>query len=214
MKTIVYLIQVIAKKALAIMVGFLISIFLHAIFPASLKDFSQVGMLIGVWIIYWLFERKHPWPLGFRTKGSWKKFVMGIGVGACTIILSCILIWLLGGVQIKRVQTDVYILVAILSTIPKWIMVAVIEEMTGNLWIPIGAHFIWNFLQSALGFAVSGDNTESPSIISVQPIGDTMLSGGSFGAEGSYLTACISLIALNIAWRRYQKKKMNAASSL
>ncbi|WP_232700082.1 CPBP family intramembrane glutamic endopeptidase [Brevibacillus daliensis] len=66
--------------------------------------------------------------LGFGAKGSWKQFVIGIGIGACTIILSCVLVWLLGGVQIKSVQIDIYLLVAILYTIPKWMMVAVVEE--------------------------------------------------------------------------------------
>ncbi|WP_255668548.1 hypothetical protein [Brevibacillus daliensis] len=40
MKNTILPLQVIAKIVLTIMVGFLISLFLHAIFPASLKDFS------------------------------------------------------------------------------------------------------------------------------------------------------------------------------
>ncbi len=86
--------------------------------------------------------------------------------------------------------------------------------MTGTLWIPIGSHFIWNFLQSALGFAVFGGDIEAPSIVKVQPIGDTILSGGAFGAEGSYLTVCILLITLIIAWGMYQKHNVKADSSL
>lgn len=274
MKTIVISLQVIAKIALTILAGFLISFFLHAIFPTSLKNFSQIGMLIGVWITYWLFERQSRWPLGFEVKGSWKQFVMGIGIGACTIILSCVLIWLFGGVQLTSVPIDTYLLVAVLFTIPKWIIVAVVEEglvrgyiqglikesfgtnvsilfssllfasihlfntgstesllpmlclfldglffamireMTGKLWLPISAHFIWNFLQSALGFAVSGGESGAPALVQVQPTGDTMLSGGAFGAEGSYLTASILLITLIIAWRIYRKQNVKAVGSL
>ncbi|MCR8985594.1 CPBP family intramembrane metalloprotease [Brevibacillus laterosporus] len=274
MKTIVHSLQVIAKIALTILMGFLISFLLHALLPASLKYLSQIGMLTGVWITYRLFERKRLWPLGFGGGESWKQLVMGIGIGACTIFLSCALIWLFGGVQLTSVHIDVYLLAAILSTIPKWIVVAIVEEglvrgyiqglvkesfgikasillssllfasvhlfntgstesllpmvflfldglflglmreMTGKLWLPIGAHFIWNFLQSALGFAVSGGESGAPSLVKVQPIGDAMLSGGGFGAEGSYLTACILLITLFITWKIYRKQNVRAISSL
>ncbi|MDN9012703.1 CPBP family intramembrane glutamic endopeptidase [Brevibacillus laterosporus] len=274
MKIIVHSLQIIAKIALTILMGFLISFLFQALLPDSFKYLSQIGMLIGVWIAYRLFERKRLWPVGFGGEGSWKQLVLGIGIGACTIFLSCAFIWLLGGVQLTSVQIDVYLLAAILSTIPKWIVVAIVEEglmrgyiqglvkesfgvkasillssllfafihlfntgstesllpmlflfldglffglikeMTGKLWFPIGAHFIWNFLQSALGFAVSGGESGAPSLVKVQPIGDAMLSGGAFGAEGSYLTACILLITLFITWKIYRKQNVKAISSL
>ncbi len=90
------------------------------IFP-KLQFLSEYGSSTG-------YLNENGFGLGFGAKGSWKQFVIGIGIGACTIILSCVLVWLLGGVQIKSVQIDIYLLVAILYTIPKWMMVAVVEE--------------------------------------------------------------------------------------
>lgn len=55
-----------------------------------------------------------------------------------------------------------------------------------NLWLPIGMHWAWNFVQgSILGFPVSG--TAPPSLIVQQPVGSDLLTGGAYGPEGGLI---------------------------
>jgi membrane protease YdiL (CAAX protease family) len=52
-----------------------------------------------------------------------------------------------------------------------------------NLWLPIGMHFGWNFVQgSVFGFPVSG--TTPPGLIIQEPVGSSLLTGGAYGPEG------------------------------
>lgn len=66
---------------------------------------------------------------------------------------------------------------------------------SGQLWLPIGLHFGWNFFQaSVFGFASSGH--ESPTLISQSPLGPDWLSGGNFGAENSIFIVPLTLASL------------------
>lgn len=80
---------------------------------------------------------------------------------------------------------------------------------TRNLWFGIALHFAWNFFQGpVLGYEVSGLNI--PSVLT-QSIGkNTLLTGGSFGFEGSLVNTFLCLIAIGILtivyWKQYIKK--------
>lgn len=77
--------------------------------------------------------------------------------------------------------------------------------ITNGLWLPIGFHLTWNFLQGNLyGFAVSG--TDAKPIISTTVEGNSYISGGTFGAEGSVLTAVLILILCLITVTMYAKR--------
>lgn len=66
---------------------------------------------------------------------------------------------------------------------------------TGQLWLPMGIHWGWNFFQaSVFGFAASGQT--SPTMIAQSPIGPEWLSGGAFGAEGSILIFPVTLLSM------------------
>ncbi|MBE9111543.1 CPBP family intramembrane metalloprotease [Nodosilinea sp. LEGE 07298] len=52
-----------------------------------------------------------------------------------------------------------------------------------NIWLPIGLHFGWNYVQGPiLGFPVSGN--DHGGLIAQQTIGSDLLTGGAFGPEG------------------------------
>jgi uncharacterized protein len=79
-------------------------------------------------------------------------------------------------------------------------------QLTGNLWLPIGIHFAWNFLISpVLGLAVSG-NSQTWSRWQLMTLqGPTSLSGGDFGLEGGLvvtLTTVLGILLLFIFFRR------------
>lgn len=63
-----------------------------------------------------------------------------------------------------------------------------------NIWLPIGIHWIWNYTQgNILGFPVSGEDNVT-SIITPEISGPQWLTGGSFGAEASVISAVIGLL--------------------
>jgi len=72
-------------------------------------------------------------------------------------------------------------------------------HLTGNLWLPMGIHFIWNFLIGpVLGLSVSG-NTQLRSgweLLSVQ--GPAWLTGGAFGLEGGLVVTLTTLFGIAV----------------
>jgi membrane protease YdiL (CAAX protease family) len=84
------------------------------------------------------------------------------------------------------------------------IMLAMGYVLTGELAIPIGVHIAWNFFQgNVFGFPASGFQP-SVSVITVQPVGSPLLTGGDFGPEAGLvgLGVCILGIVLTIVWVR------------
>ncbi|WP_068605312.1 CPBP family intramembrane glutamic endopeptidase [Paenibacillus swuensis] len=85
------------------------------------------------------------------------------------------------------------------------VLFALSRELTGGLWAPIGLHFTWNLFQgNVYGFAVSG--TKGPSLIELD-VQTGLTAGGTFGAEGSYVTTLILMIAVIGIYRLGYKKK-------
>lgn len=86
------------------------------------------------------------------------------------------------------------------------IFFAMTREITGGLWFPIGFHLTWNFVQgNVFGLAVSG--TEGGSLMTSEVQGHPVISGGSFGAEGSLLTTIILLLACLFVLRIHQRSE-------
>lgn len=72
---------------------------------------------------------------------------------------------------------------------------------TRSLWVPIGMHVAWNWTQGPLwGMKVSGTETANSFLVSV-PRGPEILSGGSFGAEGSLVTVIVTVGLLLYIWK-------------
>ncbi len=54
-----------------------------------------------------------------------------------------------------------------------------------NLWFPIAIHFAWNFTQSGIFGAVTSGGTLHESLLTSTISGNSLISGGEFGPEGS-----------------------------
>ncbi|WP_051617591.1 CPBP family intramembrane glutamic endopeptidase [Prevotella sp. HUN102] len=68
-----------------------------------------------------------------------------------------------------------------------------IYKWCNNLWMPIGIHWAWNYLQgNVFGFEVSGTDSGS-SIITPEITGHELITGGSFGAEASVISVIIGI---------------------
>lgn len=74
-----------------------------------------------------------------------------------------------------------------------------------NLWFSIFFHFSWNFFQGpVLGFEVSG--LDLPVMLEQNLRGSTLLTGGAFGLEASWLTTFTLSLACVILYTAFQKK--------
>ncbi|MFK7696979.1 CPBP family intramembrane glutamic endopeptidase [Paenibacillus sp. HJGM_3] len=82
------------------------------------------------------------------------------------------------------------------------VLLALCRERTGSLWMPIGLHGTWYAGQGAVfGFPISG--TPVPSIWVPELGASPLLSGGSFGAEGSvFVSGLLAIGILLTLWRR------------
>jgi membrane protease YdiL (CAAX protease family) len=86
------------------------------------------------------------------------------------------------------------------------LMLAAVFMAARQLWLPIGIHFAANFIQSGIfGIAVSGNPAQEGRLNSSLS-GPDLLTGGSFGVEGSIVTivlgATLSLYFLRLAQKR------------
>lgn len=75
-------------------------------------------------------------------------------------------------------------------------------KYSGTLWLPIGIHWTWNFVQgNVFGFQVSGGNA-GKSLLQATVNGPDCLTGGAFGAEASIITVILGLgLSVWFLWR-------------
>ncbi|GMK49127.1 CAAX amino protease [Paenibacillus glycanilyticus] len=86
------------------------------------------------------------------------------------------------------------------------ILFSIARELTGGLWWPIGLHMSWNFFQGYVyGFQVSGTEPV-PAVLQVTDNGPIQLSGGEFGAEGSYMASLVLILGIIAIYFLYRRK--------
>jgi hypothetical protein len=72
--------------------------------------------------------------------------------------------------------------------------------LTRSLWLPIGLHFGWNATQSGIfGSPVSG--VDAAGLFDTKLTGSQLLSGGTFGVEGSVVTVATCLVLAAVVLR-------------
>ncbi len=85
------------------------------------------------------------------------------------------------------------------------LMLAASYKWSGTLWVPIGIHWAWNFMQGNIyGFAVSG-LPAGVSLLQGTADGPAWLTGGVFGAEASIISAVAGLALTLFFIRQYKK---------
>lgn len=86
--------------------------------------------------------------------------------------------------------------------------------LTGELALPIGLHFTWNFVQgSVLGFPVSGRPLYMVSVLDTEEAGPDLWTGGAFGPEAGLLGLLAALIGFLciLLWVRWQGRVISLA---
>jgi membrane protease YdiL (CAAX protease family) len=92
------------------------------------------------------------------------------------------------------------------------VLLALLREASGGLWMPIGVHITWNFFQGNIfGMAVSGMKMES--ILQLEIV-NAFIAGGGFGLEGSFVNTLVSVIACTVLVVILLKRRAQAKASL
>lgn len=92
-------------------------------------------------------------------------------------------------------------LVSTLNTVLVGVPLAIGYLRTRALWVPVGIHFAWNFLQGfGLGLPISGFSVPF-SVLYARVSGNVLLTGGSYGPEASILTTIVIVAATGYLWR-------------
>ena len=103
------------------------------------------------------------------------------------------------------------------------VLLGVAYSMTRNLWLPIGIHFAWNFLQGPiLGMRVSGQNVFSDHQM-LKVDGPASFTGSSFGIEGGLVGLAVTVAGIAVIYsitrwmaadspRAYPRASLSASS--
>ena len=103
--------------------------------------------------------------------------------------------------------------VSTLNTMLVGIPLAVTYLRTRALWLPVGIHLAWNYVQGCgLGLPVSGIGMPF-SFLRAEVTGDPMLTGGAYGPEGGLLATGVIVAAtvyVSLSKRIYISQEMRA----
>ncbi|MET1071743.1 MAG: CPBP family intramembrane glutamic endopeptidase [Umezawaea sp.] len=82
-------------------------------------------------------------------------------------------------------------------------MLAAAYAVTRSLWLPIGLHFAWNFIQGGVfGTVVSGSEEAPTGLLHTTLSGSSVLTGGAFGPEASLMALLVCLVATVLLLRK------------
>lgn len=111
-----------------------------------------------------------------------------------------------GGLHLANPNATLWGAVAI--AIEAGIPLAGVFVLSRRLWVPIGMHIAWNFVQGGIfGLAVSGSNTEG--LLKSALSGPQFLTGGAFGVEASVIVvaACL-LLGVYLLWSAWKQGRL------
>lgn len=122
-------------------------------------------------------------------------------------------ILLFGIVHLSNPGAD---MLTVLSNSMGGLMYSLAFIYTGRIWMPFILHLFWNMSQGFYGFNISGLSEYSGAFIEINPIGNELISGGSYGLEGSLIGigARILVIILIIISTKIMAQKHPAYESL
>lgn len=111
-----------------------------------------------------------------------------------------------GAVHIIQPNASLWSCLAI--TIEAGVLLGAAYKWSGTLWLPIGIHWAWNYVQGdVFGIAVSGISDE-PSFFKTVMHGPDIITGAEFGAEASVIAIILGgLLALWLLLSYNKKRK-------
>ena len=121
------------------------------------------------------------------------------------LALSAVLFGLLHLAGSSQVSGGAELWGAVAIVLQGGLLLGVAYLATRSLWLPIGVHFAWNFVEAAFGTAVSGKTSEFGSLMHTTLLGPTALNGGSFGPEAGW-AAILSCLIASVLMLRHAKR--------
>ncbi|MBI9109502.1 MAG: CPBP family intramembrane metalloprotease [Spirochaetales bacterium] len=90
---------------------------------------------------------------------------------------------------IMHFSNDYFNVMSLISIVSGGAVMGLAYSLTKSLWIPIFAHFAWNFSQVLMGIRLSGmDEFSNLALFQSELTGKSLLTGGDFGVENSIIT--------------------------
>ena len=103
--------------------------------------------------------------------------------------------------------------IAVINLLLGGILLGLNYIYTRNLWFSILFHFSWNFFQGPLlGYEVSGIGLQS--VLEQELSGNLMLTGNSFGFEGSVINIFLAVPVLFVLFMVYENRFKKTASTV
>lgn len=90
-----------------------------------------------------------------------------------------------------------------INTVIAGVWLAVAFFRTRSMWLPVGLHWSWNWIQAALlGIPVSGNERFAPApVLHAMNAGPNWLTGGAYGIEGGVACTIALIISTIVVWR-------------
>ena len=181
---------------------------LKSLLSSTLKGFGICAayfvVVVGVLFALGVY-RVNSIGISFMDILLWLSFFLLIAVGEEMIFRGFLFRWIdrrFGFVAALVVSAFIFGLVhwsqgdflsAMAIAVEMGILVGAAYRYSGDLWLPIGMHWGWNFTQGNIfGFSVSGTDA-GPSLIKPTLEGPQWLTGGAFGAEATVVATIIGL---------------------
>ena len=99
-----------------------------------------------------------------------------------------------------------YAIVGVLNLYLVSAVFSLLYLLRSNIYIVSGLHCLWNFvLNGVMGLSVSGSNTNSNALISLNVNGESLLNGGVYGLEASIIATVVLAITAVILITVYNK---------
>ena len=108
-----------------------------------------------------------------------------------------------GGLHLLNANATVMGAVSVMLT--AGLLLAAAFMLTRRLWLPIGIHYAWNFLQSAVFGGVVSGTGPSTGLFQSRLDGPDWLTGGVFGAEASVVIVVLAMVGTALILTRVVK---------
>ena len=150
--------------------------------PVGVTALTNILFIFIIWMIQGASEE-------IVTRG-WLMNVLGAKYNITVGLIASALLF--GGLHLMSPNVNY---IALLNIILVGIFFVLCVIYTNNLWLVCGMHSAWNFAQgNVFGFAVSGNEGSSGTLIDLILVGNKSITGGEFGPEAGLVCSVVILI--------------------
>lgn len=187
-------------------VGLLGSVFLVLLATGNIQvnsiEFHPASLVTN--LVLFLF-------VGFNEEMITRGYLMGSIKKLSNKIFALVLVAVL--FSLMHIFNDNFSLVPFLNIFLAGIFLGVVYVYTERLWFAISLHFTWNFFQGPVfGSQVSGNVTDG-TLFQLTKTGNSLITGGDFGFEGSLLMTFLMIAAIFMIGYHYHKTQNKKAET-